>query len=531
MRATRPSRSVRLAVQPLEARETPSTGGLLDPTFGSGGVVSPASSGDFLCDVLAQPDGKVVTVGRSNGDFLIARYNPNGFADTTFGTGGRVTTNIGKPSSPDFARAVAIQPGTGGKLIAAGATSDYHTSNSDLALARYSPNGTLDTTFGTKGKVITDLGTGSDHGWSMAVQPDGRIVVAGSYGSGQLAVIRYTAAGALDSTFGSGGKVLTNIALGNGAYGGGRRVDVALQSDGRIVVCGSVDDFIVVRLNSNGSFDTTFGNGTGRVTTQFPDRPQAGASAVAIQADGRIVVAGDSNVLGGGDDCVTVVRYNPDGSLDPAFGSGGTDVVHLNLADPTVNQTGAATVAVQSDGRIVLGGYARNDAYLTQYYDLATRLNPDGTVDTGYGTNGAVVVPISGDVTYAGAIQSDGKAVFVTQMGDVFRLLPSAPQVGSFTANPNPAPAGSTVTLSAEGLTDGNAGATVTQVAFYADTNGDGVLDSGDTLLGYGTNTSGTWALNWSTAGYAVGMYTLFAQATDSLGAIGEPLGLSLQLV
>jgi hypothetical protein len=111
------------------------------------------------------------------------------------------------------------------------------------------------------------------------------------------------------------------------------------------------------------------------------------------------------------------------------------------------------------------------------------------------------------------------------------RFLAAGPHVGSFTTSPNPVTAGSNLTLTASNITDANPGATSTQGAFYLDTDGNGVLDSGDTLLGYGSQSStGTWTFTFSTAGWATGSYTLFAQAQDSYGAFSDPLALALIL-
>jgi len=168
---------------------------------------------------------------------------------------------------------------------------------------------------------------------------------------------------------------------------------------------------------------------------------------------------------------------------------------------------------------------------------VVMRFNTDGTVDTGYGTSGTGVSSLMSNTEQSAvAIQPDGKAVIVSgwdngQLG-LFRLLPSAPQIGSFTSNLASVAVGSPVTLTAGGITDGNAGATVTQVAFYADSNGDGVVDPNtDALLGYGVHQAdGTWAFTFSTAGWTPGTYRLFAQAKDSYGALGDPLSFDLQL-
>jgi uncharacterized delta-60 repeat protein len=366
-----------------------------------------------------------------------------------------------------------------------------------------------------------------------------------------LVLVRYTANGALDPTFGSGGELFTGISIGSPG-GQGHPLAVSLQADGRIVVAGgtptsSGNDFLLARFNANGTIDTSFGGGTGKVSTDFGGR-LAAASGLAIQTDGRIVLAGVAQVPGSGNESVALARYNTDGSLDTSFGAGGTLIAPFpQPSDPNQQNEGEATaVAVQTDGRIVVGGREFTDTLNGTYVSgtsraFAERFNPDGTVDTGYGSAGTGIseVPI-GDhpVARAVAIQPDGEAVFAgqAQIGTLtevalFRLLASAPQIGSFMANPNPVTAGSSVTLTASGITDGNPGVRITQVAFYLDSNNDGTLEPGsDTLLGYATQTSpGVWTLTNSSAfGLTAGTYKLFAQAKDSDGVFGDPVSLTL---
>ncbi|MFH1140349.1 MAG: delta-60 repeat domain-containing protein, partial [Chloroflexota bacterium] len=242
----------------------------------------------------------------------LARCNADGSLDTSFGIGGKMTTDFG--DSGDFVGLVAIQ--SDGKIVAAG-QSDY-----DFALARFNADGSLDTTFGTSGKVTTDFG-GDDAGESMAIQSDGAIVMVGwsnAGGNADFALARYNANGSLDTSFGTGGKVTTDF--GGNSHG----LSVAIQGDGRIVVSGnavvgSPSDFALARYNANGSLDTTFGAG-GKVTTDFGGAGGADSgNSVAIQSDGRIVVAGFSNA--GGFNDFALARYNANGILDTTFGTGG----------------------------------------------------------------------------------------------------------------------------------------------------------------------------------------------------------------
>jgi uncharacterized delta-60 repeat protein len=284
VRQRRPRPSFRPRVERLEDRVTPSTGGLLDPTFGSGGIVTTSFSNgtDRPYAVVAQPDGKLVVAGSTlvssaNTDMLLARYNVNGARDPTFGSGGHVTTDFFK--SYDVANAVALQPQSDGsnKVLAAGydIKASGGSTSADFALVRYNANGTLDTTFGTGGKVTTDLGSTDDQATSMVVQPDGKVVLAGyTHPSPGVvaALVRYNANGSLDTSFGSGGKLVTAIRV---SYDTG----VALQSqpDGsfKLIIAGQSPTTVgstityplfAVRLNANGTLDSGFGAG-GEVTT------------------------------------------------------------------------------------------------------------------------------------------------------------------------------------------------------------------------------------------------------------------------
>jgi uncharacterized delta-60 repeat protein len=566
-RTARATPTRRLAVERLEARTTPSTGGLLDPTFGSGGIVTTSFSTTFSQasiaeDILVQSDGKIVAAGWAqlgvktpNNDFLVARYNANGTLDTSFGSGGRASTDFGGDN--DRAYGAALQPGTNGKIVTGGVATiitghgTKTTSTTDFAVARYNANGTLDTSFGNNGKVVTALGTGGATAYAMAVQPDGQIILAGVTSGGNLTLVRYTANGALDTTFGSGGKLLTSITIDAVRPEHEHVVAVSVQTDGRIVVAADVNapsgpDFMLARFNANGSTDTSFGGGTGMVTTDFSSRRDY-TSGLSIQADGRIVVGGSSSSGSAGSLSVAVARYNPNGTLDTSFGSGGTVIAPFPApSDPTqTNIGGAQDVSIQADGRIVVGGYEVTDDSAGMPVPgtaraIAERFNANGTVDTGYGTAGTGItgiteVPINAaSEVEAMTIQPDGKVVFIGYTGystskaldfALFRLLSSAPQVGSFAAGPNPVTAGSLATLTAGGLTDGNPNSTITQVAFYY-IDGTGAKQ----VLGYGAaDGQGNWALSF-TVNLAPGSYTLYAQAQDSYGALGDPFALTLQV-
>jgi uncharacterized delta-60 repeat protein len=244
--------------------------GDLDPLFGTGGkVTTPVGTGRDLAQAVAlQSDGKIIVVGYAQSDFAIVRDLPNGTLDTSFGTSGtgKVLTPIGS-ATPDEAYAVAVQ--TDGKIVAAGFTTNA--GNRDFAVVRYLSNGTLDPTFGTGGKVITPVGTGDDLAEAVVVQPDGKIIVAGS-STFVFALVRYNADGSLDTGFGTGGKTLFSVSTS-----GGLAHSVALQADGAILVGGSsvvnvgqsgLDKFTLVRFAPNGTVDNTFGTGGSRYFDQ-----------------------------------------------------------------------------------------------------------------------------------------------------------------------------------------------------------------------------------------------------------------------
>jgi uncharacterized delta-60 repeat protein len=292
---------------------------------------------------------------------------------------------------------------------------------------------------------------------------------------------------------------------------------------------------VVVRLNTNGSPDTSFGsNGAGYVSISTLNNGDV--AAVAVQSDDRIVVAGiNPGTLTTGQD-IGLARFNPDGTPDAAFGSGGI------VVSPLPNDERARSLAIQSDGKIVVAGDSY-DLSLTNGTDpfMVARYNAaDGGLDTSFGTGGIAVSTgfnVSADKVDV-ALEPDGRIIVAGTApfgtGNRFalaRFLATGPQIGSFTASPNSVTAGSDVTLTAGNITDPNPGAGATQVAFYLDTNGNGAQDTSDKLLGYGTQTgAGTWTFTFSTSGLAPGPSVFFAVAEDSYAALSDPLAISILL-
>ena len=296
--------------------------GDLDPTFGVGGLVTTdfgasASSGTIRA-MVQQPDGRVIAAGPANGstnDLALVRYNPDGTLDPSFGSGGKVLTETGG-SFFSQARAVSLQ--SDGKVVVAGYT--FVGSNPNFFLARYSSDGSIDTAFGTGGFVKSFAGTAE----AVVVQPDGKILVAGTTAPEptDFALSRYNPDGSDDTSFGVGGKVTTDF-FGIDDFGAA----IALQPGGKIVVAGSAghpgrSDFAMARYNPDGTLDATFGLG-GKVTTGFGTSGSE-AHAMTLQSDGRIVLAGDAGISNAPDTFdFALARYMPDGGVDASFGNGG----------------------------------------------------------------------------------------------------------------------------------------------------------------------------------------------------------------
>ncbi len=353
--------------------------------FGSNGLVTTDFTGSDLANaVVLQSDGKIIAVGQASFiAFALARYNSDGSLDSTFGTGGLVTTDFG---GTDIAEAAILQPD--GKIIAVGRASN------DFALARYTSDGSLDSTFGTGGLVTTDLG-GTDIAEAVALQPDGKIIAVGRAGN-DFALVRYTSDGSLDSTFGTGGIVTTD-------FGGGTDIANAavLQPDGKIIAVGmSGSDFALARYNSNGSLDSAFGTG-GLVTTDFGGADSA--NGVALQPDGKIIAVGRAS------SDFALARYNSDGSLDSTFGTGGLVTTEFGGTDF------ANGVALQPDGKIIAVG--RTGSGINTDFGLA-RYDSDGSLDTTFGAGGLVTTSFGAtglESANAAVLQPDGKLIAAGQ--------------------------------------------------------------------------------------------------------------------
>ncbi len=429
--------------------------GGLDTSFGSGGFVTTDfdSDVDVAEAVLIQPDGKIVAAGYArvggDDDFAVARYNSNGVLDSTFGSDGKVTIGFG---GDDRANDLALQDD--GKLVLVGGNDGLL--DQDHAVARLNPSGTLDASLDGDGKLTTGFGFPYEQASAVAIQPDGRIVVAGGQNFGDEAQwARYLPNGALDISFDGDGKRTIPSAFIS---------DIAVQPDGKLVSVGihaapSGDfNFAFYRLNPNASPDTTFdGDGDafidlggqdsgdtlalepdGRILAMgssgdhpvlmqlWPDatfdtggqqtlgyaNPLFGlgsdetAYGMALQSDGKIVVAGEVRSPTNAESDLALARFLPNGRLDTSFGDQGR--VWFGFGQYDV----ARAVAIQPDGKIVVAGSSDPPGSLASNF-LVARFNPDGTKDETFGFFGFNIVDFAGstDDGHALALAPDGKIV------------------------------------------------------------------------------------------------------------------------
>lgn len=388
--------------------------GTLDASFGTGGIVTTNINGHFdeAFGIALQPDGKILAAGYahngSDEDFAVVRYLPNGTPDNSFGTNGHVVVPIGNGS--DEAMAVLVQPD--GKIVLAGYAYSG-TTNSDYAVLRLLANGTIDSSFGTNGMVMTDFSYGPDYAFTAALQADGKILVAGAASdapNGNVGIVRYNTNGTLDNTFNGTGIVSTDM---TGDYDMGYSMQV--QTDGKIVVAGYAHlnnhyVFSVARYLTNGTLDNTFGT-NGYTLTPVGTQEDIGIE-MAIQADGKIVVGGYSwdATMSGTD--FALVRYTAAGVPDNTFGTGGKVVV------PTTNSDYARAVTIQPDGKIVLSGQIATTASDMDFQTM--RFLPNGTLDNTFNGNGVSILPLSTgtDVALAALMQPDGKILIGGMAGD-----------------------------------------------------------------------------------------------------------------
>lgn len=381
----------------------------LDTTFDTDGMVITDfnSSFEYIHSIEMQADGKILVAGEciANGakDFLVVRYLSHGSLDNSFGSNGKVVTDF--QGSYDHAEVIAVQPD--GKILCAGSSYDgneYH-----FAIVRYISNGVLDNTFGTNGKVITvidSLQTDKIH--DLVIQNDGKIIVVGVAYNGShfdVACARYNDNGILDSSFAVGGIFV--YPMGTDSYGNSVKVD----GNGDVLIgglfrTGTKNDFMVLKLKNNGTLDTSFGL-NGVVITSFGSNRMSDINSLAIQVDNKIVAVGSSALHPGGTDMeISVARYLPNGDFDLSFGNNGQIVKQVG------NTSMGLDVEIQNDGKMVIVGYSDDTTGVNHNITLL-RLDSSGLADNTFGVGGFVVTDVTfgTDEGHAISLQTDGKIV------------------------------------------------------------------------------------------------------------------------
>lgn len=405
-------------LEQLESRQLLSAGEL-DPGFSGGKLFHDLMGGDDFAFAMAiQSDGKILLAGRSHSDapgagndFAVARFNADGTLDNSFGSGGVVTTDLGTTS--DTAYAIAIQ--SDGKILLAGDRGSGAAAN--FAVVRYNADGSLDNSFGSSGVAMTDIAGNTDAARAMTLMSDGRIVVAGSAlvgGRTQMAVARYTTSGALDTTFDVDGKTTTSFSAGVSDASG-----VVVLPDGSIVVGGSAmtllngnRDFGAVKYHADGSLDTTFGSGGWSVFDMGGDSDST--HALALRADGKILLVGDNFDSNSGLSDFAIARLNANGSLDGAFGSAGRVLTDFN---GEIDE--AMSIALQADGHFIVAGFAQLDG-MSSF--AVARYEAGGSLDANFAGGKLMVAFDSESVANAVAVDASGKIVLggftANELGD-----------------------------------------------------------------------------------------------------------------
>ena len=352
-------------------------------------------STDIANAVAVQADGKLVVVGTtyqnndfSDEDFAVARYNSNGTLDHTFGVGGKVQTDF--PGLAAVASSVVIQ--SDGKIVAAGGAFPLFTFLGDFKVVRYNPDGSLDSSFGDGGIVTTTFPGQGSYAFAVALQPDGKIIAAGTdfvnfspedSSDTDFALARYNSDGTPDATFNGDGQATTNFdGFNDDAF------SILVQPDGKLVAVGSAKnpanfyDFAAARYLSNGAIDTTFGV-TGKVRTDFGDHNFDQARSAVLQPDGKIVAAGFAISQNGLVQNFAVARYNSNGVLDAGFGTSGMTQIDFGSCCQSANK-----VLLQPRGKIITVGYANTESSDSDF--LLARLTQTGALDPTFGASGKV---------------------------------------------------------------------------------------------------------------------------------------------
>ncbi|HQJ40653.1 MAG TPA: hypothetical protein PK449_03760, partial [Exilispira sp.] len=369
------------------------------------------SKSNFANDMVIQSDNKIIICGtyfgKSGLDIYIARYNSNGTVDASFGNNGIITIDNGVLY--EYIRTIAVQKD--GKIIVAGDYNYEGTSeeeSSKVFLSRFNIDGTPDLSFGNNGKVSYVLMAGNEL-FKIAIQEDEKIIAVGTgYGDfkDDFYIARFNKNGTLDLTFGDNGKVIDFIGSKDDIA-----LEIALQNDGKIIIAGYFDnikdkDIFISRYENNGMLDLSFGN-KGKIISKIGSGDDL-CYSIKIQEDGKLVVAGKfMNEIGNYD--IFLSRFNIDGTPDISFGENGITTTAIGSDDDI-----ACTLLIQEDGKIISAGYYKNR---TNFDIFLLRYTANGSIDSSFGINGKFVAHIEDgeDEAYAIAFQGNKKIVIFGQ--------------------------------------------------------------------------------------------------------------------
>lgn len=407
---------------------TKATPGAIDITFGIGGrVFSPFEQTSQSHVVLIQPDGKIIVGGGGFGnsgprDFALVRYLPDGSIDTSFGNSGIVLTDMRASEfggSPDWVTDAELLPDA--KIVVVGRAAYNYGAPFDgslFGIARYFPDGTLDASFSLDGREFFPGGL-HDVPTGIEVQADGKLLVAGTRGRcpdcinpEQFVIVRFNTDGTIDPSFDGDGSVIGRFTPKGDSSGDA----LALQPDGKIIIAGKANfDFAIARYNSDGKLDTNFGNsGMILITDTVFER----GTNIITEPDGKIVVLG-SDITGNESDFI-VLRFDPDGTPDNTFGVNGRVVTDL---------TGLADVPHDAvhrpDGKLIVAGISSNSSTGGDIKAALVRYNIDGSLDQTFGIGGIVLTPNYSIVR--AALQTDDKIVTINDRFNIIRYHGDTP--------------------------------------------------------------------------------------------------------
>lgn len=387
-------------------RYTPA--GQRDATFGTNGSVTTNLGLDFAfsAGVVVDADGNYVVGGygsievQDGEDFLfftgagLARFTPDGDLDSTFGGGDGIVTTLFSADTVNSLEASAVIMDGSDRFLLAGQISSEPDFDQDFALLRYTSSGVLDTAFGTDGLARADFGATTDAAADVVVDANSRYVVTGrtfndNDSTNNFGVARFTEAGILDNTFGSGGVAVIDFGPTDDIP-----QSIAVDASGRYVIAGTafnnIDgttaDFALARLTTSGALDTTFGGGTGRVQTDLSNTSYeflGDGNSLVIDSNGNLVVVGYFETPDFTSD-FAIVRYTPAGVLDATFGTGG--ILTTDFKDSSLDD--ARSVVIDADGNYVVAGFSFFEDFNGPVHDLGlVRLLPDAVELAGFSFN------------------------------------------------------------------------------------------------------------------------------------------------